>query len=71
MTIEFESKEALSASRLKSYLKELRKELKALDGQEPRNMDSEEYDQWAEEHEELEDQIDEVLDALDALALEE
>ena len=68
--IEFESREELSASRLKSYLSELRRELRELDDQEPWDMNSEEYESWAEEHEELEDRIDEVLDQLDTLELE-
>ncbi len=61
--IEFEK----SASRLRSYLKELQKQVADLDKQEPRDMESEEYEAWAEKHEELEDLIDEVLDQLDAL----
>ena len=32
---------------------------------EPEDMDSEEYDAWAQEHEALEDDIDDVLDALE------
>lgn len=59
--------EELSPSRLRSYLKELQKQVAALDKQEPRDMDSEEYEAWAEEHEELEDLIDEVLDQLDEI----
>lgn len=52
--------EEMSASRLKSYLKELQRQVRELDRQEPRDMESEEYEQWADEHEELEDRIDEV-----------
>ena len=69
--IEFESGEEMSSSRLKSYLKELRRQVEELDAQEPRDMESEEYESWAQEHEELEDLIDEVLDQLDDLELEE
>ena len=36
-----------------------------LDVREPANMDSEEYDLWADEHEQLEDLLDEILDLLD------
>ena len=36
-----------------------------LDAREPANMDSEEYDLWADEHEQLEDLLDEILDLLD------
>lgn len=69
--IEFESGEEMSSSRLKSYLKELRRQVEELDAQEPRDMESEEYESWAQEHEELEDLIDEVLDRLDDLELGE
>ena len=69
--IEFESGEEMSSSRLKSYLKELRRQVTELDAQEPRDMESEEYESWAQEHEELEDLIDEVLDRLDDLELGE
>ena len=69
--IEFESGEEMSSSRLKSYLKELRRQVKELDAQEPRDMESEEYESWAQEHEELEDLSDEVLARLDDLELGE
>lgn len=36
-----------------------------LDAREPANMESEEYEAWADEHEELEDLLDEILDLLD------
>ena len=69
--IEFESGEEMSSSRLKSYLKELRRQVEEQDAQEPRDMESEEYESGAQEHEELEDLIDEVLDRLDDLELGE
>ena len=36
--IEFESGEEMSSSRLKSYLKELRRQVEELDAQEPREI---------------------------------
>ena len=52
---------------LQSYLERLRQQLAALNEREPEDMDSEEYDAWAQEHEALEDDIDDVLDALERL----
>lgn len=43
----------------------LLEQLAALDAREPKNMDSEAYEAWADEHEELEDALDEILDLLD------
>ncbi len=57
----------MSRSQLEAYLKNLRQQVRELDAREPRNLDSEEYEDWADEHEELEDLIDEALDQLDAL----
>ena len=36
-----------------------------LDAREPEDMNSEEYEAWADEHEELEDLLDEIQDLLD------
>lgn len=52
---------------LRAYLKELRERIRDLDTREPRNMNSEAYEEWADRHEELEDLVDEVLDRLDEL----
>lgn len=52
---------------LRVYLKELRERIRDLDTREPRNMNSEAYEEWADRHEELEDLVDEVLDRLDEL----
>lgn len=52
---------------LERQLAELQEELIALDAREPKNMNSEAYETWADEHEDLEDQIDEILDALEEL----
>ena len=42
-------------------------ELQALGAREPKNMNSEAYEEWADEHEELEDYLDEILDRMEAL----
>ena len=52
---------------LEEYLERLRALISELDAREPRNMISEAYEQWGEEHEALEDLVDEVLDRLDEL----
>ena len=57
----------MTLEELEEYLEELREDLEALDKKEPKNMFSEKYDDWAEEHVELEDLIDEILDRLDEL----
>lgn len=40
-------------------------QLAQLNAREPEDMDSELYEQWADEHEELEDLLDEIQDLLD------
>ena len=59
--------EELSREELKTYLKTLRDRIKALDREEPSDMNSEAYELWCDRHEELEDLADEVLDRLDEL----
>jgi len=59
--------DGLDKKGLLAYLKTLRARVEKLDEQEPRNMNSEAYEDWADRHEELEDLIDEVLDRLDEL----
>ena len=50
---------------LLARLDELRTMVEELDGQEPEDMASEEYELWGQAHEELEDQIDDILELLD------
>jgi len=59
--------ETMDRSALLDYLKDLQSRVAALDAKEPRNMNSEAYEIWADQHEELEDLVDEVLDRLDEL----
>ena len=55
-----------AAEQLRAYQAALQKQIAELDAKEPRNMNSEAYEAWAEEHEELEDLLDEILDLLEA-----
>ena len=52
---------------LQALLKQLREKIEQLDEREPRNMDSEEYELWGEEHEALEDLVDDILDRLEEM----
>ncbi|MGN0995009.1 MAG: hypothetical protein ACI4PD_07765 [Butyricicoccus sp.] len=56
---------AMNREELLSCLDTLREKISALDELEPRDMDSEEYEDWGERHEQLEDLVDEILDRLD------
>lgn len=57
--------EDMTRRELLDYLAELEAQLQELDACEPRSMNSEAYEAWADEHEELEDAIDEVREFLD------
>ena len=59
--------EAMNRDELCAYLETLKAKLSKLDEHEPKNMNSEKYDEWADVHEELEDLVDEVLERLDEL----
>lgn len=61
--------QSMDAPTLTAYLEHLRDKIAALDAAEPKNMSSDAYEEWGEEHEALEDLVDEVLDRLDELAL--
>lgn len=50
---------------LLSYLEQLRARIEELDASEPKNMASEEYEDWGDLHEELEDLVDDILDRLE------
>lgn len=58
--------ETMVPEQLRAYQAALQKQIAELDAKEPRNMNSEAYEAWAEEHEELEDLLDEILDLLEA-----
>lgn len=57
----------MSHEELEAARRELREKIAALDEQEPEDMESEEYELWADQHEALEDLEDEILDRLDEL----
>lgn len=59
--------EDMTRQELEEYLAQLQAELDELDAGEPKNVKSEAYEQWADEHEELEDAMDEVRELLDKL----
>ena len=52
---------------LLSYLEQLRTQIEELDAAEPKNMNSEAYEEWGDLHEELEDRVDDILDRLDEM----
>ena len=52
---------------LTAYLEQLRARIEELDAAEPKNMNSEAYEEWGDLHEELEDLVDDVLDRLDEM----
>ena len=60
-----EDTDELSREELLTLLERLRAEIAALDEKEPKNMNSEAYETWADRHEELEDQVDEILELLE------
>ena len=57
----------MSLPQLQAHYAAMQEELHALDAKEPRNMNSDAYEEWADEHEELEDYLDEILDRMEAL----
>lgn len=59
--------DTLSREELLDYLKSVRAQIDQLDGQEPKNMNSEAYEDWGGRHEALEDLADEIQDLLDEM----
>ncbi len=57
--------DALDRAGLRDWLDRVRREIDALDEEEPEDMMSEAYDAWADCHEMLEDLADELMDRLD------
>ena len=52
---------------LQAHYAKMQEQLHALDAREPKNMNSDAYEEWADEHEELEDYLDEILDRMETL----
>ena len=57
----------MTLEEVRDHYAAMQQELHQLDAKEPRNMNSEAYEEWADEHEELEDYLDEILDRMEAL----
>ncbi len=57
----------MNREQLEACLEEVEEKLAELDAREPRNMNSEAYEDWAAEHEDLEDIRDELLDRLETM----
>ena len=57
----------LTLEEIQAHYAAMQEELHALDAKEPKNMNSELYEEWADEHEELEDYLDEILDRMEEL----
>lgn len=57
--------EELSPAELKQMQGQVQSLIDRLDTLEPKNEQSEAYDDWADLHEDLEDVLDEILDLLD------
>lgn len=57
--------EDMDAETLKEYQIKLTDAIHALDAMEPKNEESEAYEDWADKHEDLEDILDEILDQMD------
>ena len=57
--------DAMSRDELVDYLEAVRAQIRQLDEREPKNMNSEEYEDWGDRHEKLEDLADEIQDLLD------
>ena len=59
--------DSMDKEALLAYLEQLRAQIEELDEAEPKNMNSEAYEEWGDLHEELEDLVDDVLDRLDEM----
>ena len=57
----------MDLQQLQAHYAAMQEELHILDTKEPKNMNSDAYEEWADEHEELEDYLDEILDRMEAL----
>ena len=57
----------MTLDELQAHYAAMQEELHGLDAKEPKNMNSDAYEQWADEHEELEDYLDEILDRIEVL----
>ena len=58
----------MTLSQLQAHYAAMQEELQALDAKEPKNVNSDLYEEWADEHEELEDYLDEILDRMEEIS---
>lgn len=58
---------SMDKEELLACLVHIQEQIAELDTKEPKNMNSEAYEDWGNQHEELEDLADEVMDLLDEL----
>ena len=63
----FPDLDGMDRAELLDCLNAVRAQIAQLDEQEPKDMNSEEYEVWGDRHEELEDLADEILDLLDEM----
>lgn len=61
----WERLDQMDETALRSLLRAVEERLSDLDAEEPEDMDSEAYEEWADRHEELEDLADELMDRLE------
>ena len=66
--MDFMDLDSMDREELKEALERVRAMIEALDEEEPRDMNSEEYKEWGDRHEELEDLADEIMDLLEGMA---
>ena len=60
----------MTLEEIQAHYAAMQQELQSLDAKEPRNMNSDAYEEWADEHEELEDYLELVGDCLKLLPQE-
>ena len=60
--------EDMDLHQLQALKAQLMEKIAELDAREPKNVELEAYDAWADAHEELEDLLDDVLDRLEEFA---
>lgn len=65
--IEYPDLDSMNLEQLQACREETEQRIKALNAQEPADMESEAYEAWGDAHELLEDLLDDIQDCLDAL----
>lgn len=57
----------MDQAQLQAHYAAMQEQLHLLDAKEPKDMNCDAYEEWADEHEELEDYLDEILDRMEEL----